>query len=66
MRRGQRQTELRPRHSAAQVRQRLGSISRATLWRWIEQRGFPRPVVIGHVRLFDVEAVERWIEEQAA
>ena len=38
------------------------AISRTTLWRWIDEPGFPRPVKRGNTVLFDVAAVEAWLE----
>lgn len=38
------------------------NISRTTLWRWIEQPGFPKPLKKGNTVLFDIEAVEAWLE----
>lgn len=37
-------------------------ISRTTLWRWIDQPGFPKPVKRGNTVLFDIAAVEAWLE----
>lgn len=36
-------------------------ISRATLYRWLSDPAFPRPALVGSLRLYDAEAVERWL-----
>lgn len=37
-------------------------VSRTTIWRWIDQPGFPKPVKRGNTVLFDIAAVEAWLE----
>ena len=37
------------------------SVSRTTLWRWIDEPGFPKPIKRGNTVLFDVAAVEAWL-----
>lgn len=37
-------------------------IVRSTLWRWSEQPGFPKPIKRGNTVLFDIAAVEAWLE----
>lgn len=37
------------------------SVSRATLWRWIEAGSFPRPVYIRSRRYWDAAAVDAWV-----
>lgn len=42
-------------------------ISRNTLKRWIEKRGFPKPLkASGQEPLFDSDAVNLWFEEMEA
>lgn len=38
------------------------SVSRTTIWRWIDEPGFPRPIKRGNTVLFDIAAVEAWLE----
>ena len=51
----------RPRAPGHVLRRGYG-ISRTTWWRWRQDPRFPAPAVIGQVQLFDVEAVERWLD----
>jgi len=37
-------------------------IGRTTLWRWSNQPGFPKPIKRGNTVLFDIAAVEAWLE----
>lgn len=41
-------------------------ITRTTLWRWIDEPGFPKPIKRGNTVLFDVAAVEAWLTGGAA
>lgn len=45
---------------AAAVKQRYGDISEQTLWRWVRNSGFPKPVKILGVRYWDVAALDRY------
>lgn len=41
-------------------------VSRTTLWRWIDEPGFPKPIKRGNTVLFDVAAVDAWLAGGAA
>lgn len=58
-----RQVNVIPRkHLCAQL-----GISRNTIKRWIEHRGFPKPLkASGQEPLFDSDAVNLWFEEMEA
>lgn len=43
----------------------LGGISPATLWRWVKQGTFPKPVSLGpNTTAFDARAVDAWINSK--
>ncbi len=50
--------------NAAAVRHLCGSVSDMTLWRWLDQRGFPRPVYIASRRYWRQVDVLDWLEAQ--
>jgi predicted DNA-binding transcriptional regulator AlpA len=56
---------LRERLPGPDVTRRL-NISRTSLWRWRQQPGFPAPVAVGKLRLFDVVALEEWLSTRQA
>lgn len=44
---------------------RYFSVSRSTIWQWCHRPGFPKPKrASAKVTLFDVAAIERFIEAQ--
>ncbi len=50
--------------SPNQVIKRL-SIPQSTLYRWISEGKFPKPIKIGPRRTaFRIDAIEQWLEEQ--
>ena len=50
-----------------QVRARVGNVSRATLYRWIQEDQFPAPVSLrGRSVAWDSSAVDRWITQRIA
>ena len=51
---------------AAQVRALCADISDMTLWRWINERDFPKPIYIGRRRYWREREVLVWLDEQAA
>lgn len=50
--------------TAHQLREILGGISNATLWRWINdpEKGFPKPIKIGAARLWKADEVTAYLE----
>lgn len=41
------------------------AIGAATLWIWAKKPGFPKPHKVGtRITLFDVAAIQNWIDEQ--
>ena len=43
----------------------LGGISGPTVWRWIKQGAFPKPVSLGpNTTAFDARAVDAWINSK--
>lgn len=50
---------------AAQVRALCADISDMTLWRWINERDFPKPIYIGRRRYWRESDVSRWLDDQA-
>jgi predicted DNA-binding transcriptional regulator AlpA len=41
-------------------------ISRPTLYRWLADPTFPRPAVVGGLRLYDLPAVRAWLRGREA
>lgn len=41
-------------------------VSRTTVWRWIKEPGFPDPVKRGRIVLFDIAAVDAWLNNAEA
>ncbi|HGH3612377.1 TPA: helix-turn-helix transcriptional regulator [Acinetobacter baumannii] len=40
-------------------------VSKSTLWRWIQQNRFPKPVRIGsHIALFKMSEIQAWMKAQ--
>lgn len=56
---------LRERLPGPDVARRL-NISRTSLWRWRQQPDFPAPAAVGHMRLYDVGALEEWLASRQA
>jgi predicted DNA-binding transcriptional regulator AlpA len=54
--------------TAMQMRDALGGISAATLWRWINDpaKGFPQPIKIGACRLWKADEVTAYLENMSA
>jgi predicted DNA-binding transcriptional regulator AlpA len=51
---------------AANTRSLCGGISDMTLWRWINERDFPKPIYIGNRRYWKESDVLAWLEAQPA
>lgn len=49
---------------AASARALCGDISDMTLWRWINERDFPKPAYIGRRRYWRESDVLDWLEAQ--
>lgn len=49
-------TKARPKQAAAHFQ-----ISIMTLWRWTKRPGFPQPLKMGQIVLYDIAAIERWL-----
>jgi len=49
---------------AAPVRALCGDISDMTLWRWINERDFPKPSYIGRRRYWRERDVLAWLDEK--
>ena len=42
------------------------SISKSTLWRWIGEGNFPRPIKLGNKAVgWDQETIQEWINDKA-
>ena len=41
-------------------------VSRVTIWRWTQEPDFPKPIKRGNTVLFDIEAVEAWLNGEVA
>ena len=50
-------TKTRPKNTAAYF-----GISIMTLWRWRQDPTFPQPLQRGQVVLYDIAAIEEWLE----
>ena len=50
---------------AAAVRDLCGDVSDMTLWRWLNERNFPKPVYIGNRRFWKESEIIAWLEAQA-
>lgn len=50
---------------AATVREICGGISDMTLWRWLKERDFPRPIYIAGRRFWREADVLAWLDAQA-
>lgn len=37
-------------------------ISKQTLWRWTQEDDFPQPMRRGRVTLYDLKAIEEWLQ----
>lgn len=45
----------------------LGGINSSTLWRWIRERDFPKPIEVGtKVRMWKAVEVEQWLSSQSS
>ena len=54
---------LRPK----EIRQLLGGISKSTLWRWISENQFPRPLKLGERAVgWRESTVEAWLDSRPA
>ena len=49
---------------AAHVREICGGICDMTLWRWLNERSFPRPIYIARRRYWREADVTDWLESQ--
>jgi len=55
----------------ADVKHMIGDVTNMTIWRWLheegyESLGFPKPIKIMTRNYWDINAVQKWIEGQAA
>jgi predicted DNA-binding transcriptional regulator AlpA len=41
-------------------------VSRVTVWRWTSEPDFPRPAVVGGLRLYHYPSVVAWLRARAA
>lgn len=49
------------------VQERLGGITRSTLWRWVKAGRFPKPVQLGPQAVGWLEhEIDAWLEARAA
>lgn len=47
------------------VRERVGGISRTTLWHWVREGTFPAPIRVGAKRIMWRESeLQRWIDDR--
>ena len=49
---------------AAAVRDLCGNVSDMTLWRWLNERDFPKPAYIGKRRYWREADVIAWLDAQ--
>lgn len=38
-------------------------VSEMTLWRWRQMEGFPKPLKRGRTVLYDIAAIEEWMQQ---
>ena len=50
--------------NAAAVRDLCGGVCDMTLWRWLDQRDFPKPVYIAKRRYWKTASVIDWLDAQ--
>lgn len=53
--------KTRPKHTAAHF-----GISIMTLWRWRQDPAFPQPLQRGQIVLYDIAAIESWLNGEVA
>lgn len=51
--------------AAPEVRAICGNISDMTLWRWLNERDFPKPTYIGRRRYWRETELSAWLDRQA-
>lgn len=51
-----------PRRARTKAAAAYFQISVMTLWRWTKLQGFPQPLKMGRVVLYDLDAIEQWME----
>jgi predicted DNA-binding transcriptional regulator AlpA len=61
-------TDQKPVYARASSASKHFQIGRATLWQWVRDRpGFPQPLkASSRVTLFDIAAIDRYLQAQAA
>lgn len=60
-------SEQKPQYARAKHAADYFSISKSTLWNWVHRPGFPQPKRASEkVTLFDLAAIERFINAQSA
>jgi predicted DNA-binding transcriptional regulator AlpA len=60
-------TAQKPQYARARYAAEHFKVSKSTLWAWVKRPGFPKPKrASARVTLFDVAAIERFIEAQQA
>ncbi len=60
---------MTPRYlNSRQVRERYGSISDMSLWRWLNNEAlrFPKPLIINNRRFWDQSSLEEWERTRSA
>lgn len=55
--------EIFPPYSSAKDAQRITTLSRPTLYRFMHERGFPKPKKIGRRSVWITAEVLKWMEE---
>jgi len=50
---------------AAAVRALCGDVSDMTLWRWLQERNFPKPIYIAGRRFWREADVVAWLDTQS-
>ena len=50
--------------NAVQVRHMCGGVTDMTLWRWLRERDFPKPIYIGQLRYWREADVVAWLDRQ--
>jgi predicted DNA-binding transcriptional regulator AlpA len=60
-------TDQKPQYARAKHAAEHFKVSKSTLWAWVKRPGFPKPKRASpKVTLFDLAAIERFIEAQQA
>lgn len=54
-----------PMLNSKQVRETCGNVSDMTLWRWLKDADFPKPVKVNHRRYWRAGEVQAWWNDRA-